>query len=179
MASSSSRGSPSGRKREAEAEERHREAVEERLLHLTLGKRFLEERTRLLESDARDYRLKIEELMRDGRERTEELLERNEIHERTIVELKVKSESLQILEAKLKAMTDRGAGTSVNERTVELPDSNDINERSQVELIKCESFKLLEARLKELMDKEAGPSGSSRESTWSTLIAQQDLHIST
>ncbi|KAL3694206.1 hypothetical protein R1sor_007857 [Riccia sorocarpa] len=132
MASLSSRGSPSGRKRKAEAEERHREAVEERLPHLTLEKRYLEERTRLLESEARDYRLKIEELMRDVRERTEELLVRNEIHERTIAELKVKSESLQILEAKLKAMQDRGVGTSLNERTVELPDRNDINERSQV-----------------------------------------------
>ncbi|KAL3700665.1 hypothetical protein R1sor_018687 [Riccia sorocarpa] len=101
MASSSSKGSPSGRKRKAEAEERHMEAMEERLLHLTLEKQFLEERTRLLESEARDYRLKIKELMRDVRERTEERL----------VEL-IKCESFKLLEARLKELMDKEAGPS-------------------------------------------------------------------
>ncbi|KAL3687365.1 hypothetical protein R1sor_013674 [Riccia sorocarpa] len=159
MASSSSRASQSARKRKAEDEKRYREAAEERLLHLTLENRFLEERTRLLESEARDYRLKIEDLMREVRERTEELLLRNEIYECAVAELEVKSKSVGILEARLKALVEKVAGPTVRESTEEHFEMDEWYERSQAELnATTELLAILEAKLEGLTENEAGTS---------------------
>ncbi|KAL3701886.1 hypothetical protein R1sor_019908 [Riccia sorocarpa] len=162
MASSSSRASQFGRKRKAEEEERNREMADERLLHLTLENGFLEEKTKLLEKEARDYRLKIGDLMREVRERTEELIVRNEIYERAVAELEVKSKSLGIVEARLKELVQKVSGTTSMEHTEEQLGRGEWYERSQAELdVTNESFEILEAQLLQLIEREAGTSGRS------------------
>ncbi|KAL3686618.1 hypothetical protein R1sor_009192 [Riccia sorocarpa] len=48
--------------------------IKERLTHLELDNKYLEARMKLLENDGRNYRLKIDELRAELRERTETLV---------------------------------------------------------------------------------------------------------
>ncbi|KAL3682121.1 hypothetical protein R1sor_000143 [Riccia sorocarpa] len=48
--------------------------IKERLTHLELDNKYLEARVKLLENDGRNYRLKIDELRAELRERTETLV---------------------------------------------------------------------------------------------------------
>ncbi|KAL3685983.1 hypothetical protein R1sor_004005 [Riccia sorocarpa] len=70
MASSSQ--SLSGRKRTSPDSERRAEQIRERIIHLELENKFLEERVKRLEQEARAGRLRIDELRIELRERTEE-----------------------------------------------------------------------------------------------------------
>ncbi|KAL3677082.1 hypothetical protein R1sor_027030 [Riccia sorocarpa] len=65
----------SGTKRSSPNGDRLPEAVKERLLHMELENGFLEEQVRLLEEECRKYRLRIDELRAELRERTDELLQ--------------------------------------------------------------------------------------------------------